>query len=231
MRSSGERTRDECIRRAALIGEVELIEGVAPFSAVLRETYEIGATFEGQEWVPVIDGDVLLEEGAILRGIEELRGRRDIFCLDGKTKDKILAKKRRAGIHIYRRELLEAALDYVGESLKPETRAREAMALRHRKATFIGEVIYGRHDHEQYYRDLWRKAFIQTQKLRKTLKRRDYIGKWRQLATAGDDDYRVILAAHRAGNREEGTLRFDATENYGALEGLRRLGIEEKRPL
>lgn len=226
VRGSGERTQAECIRRANEQGHVELIVGVSPFWRALKETYELGMTFD-QPWVPVVDADVLLDPGVIEAAVKELSGSRNVFCLDGLTHDKVLNTVRRAGIHIYNRDLLETALQYATDSIKPETRARQAMEKYHDQRTHVGRIMFGRHDHEQYYRDLYRTAYLQTVKLRTKLPK--HVKQWRQLAKT-DDDYRVIMAAHQAGNEARYRHTFDSTEYYGADQALVELGLIEKGP-
>jgi len=62
VRTIRERTADECIRRAAQIGDVDIVHQFTPFCDALRETYRRGMNYS-QEWVPVIDADVLLYDG------------------------------------------------------------------------------------------------------------------------------------------------------------------------
>ena len=226
VRTVGERTRDECIRRARLEGDVDVIEGITPFHEVLRATYETGVRYD-QDWVPVVDGDVLLKDGVIAQAVHELRYMGNVFCLDGRTKDKILHTVRRAGIHIYNRRMLEQALEYVKDSIKPETRAREAMANNHNAYTHVGAIVFGYHDYEQYYRDLYRKAYLQTRKLRTKLPR--FMKRWPQLALR-DDDYKVIIAANRVAWNRECEVAFDASIYYDADDAIARLGLEEKGP-
>lgn len=225
VRSSGERTRDECIRLAQREGDVDVIEGVTPFSEALRETYRIGMTYD-QQWIPVVDADVLLYQRALTEAVERAQSLTDVFCWDGKTDDKILTIVRRAGIHIYYRPLLEQAIELVPEAIKPETHTREAMAERGYR-THVGELVFGWHDYEQYYRDLWRKSYLQVKKLGGKVPRHAH--KWKRLAKR-DDDYRVIAAAHKAGKRTHGDKVFDASINYGAEQAIAKLGLEEKGP-
>lgn len=223
VRASGERTEAECIRRASLEGEVVVVRGLTPFWVALRETYRIGVEFN-QPWVPVVDADVLLYQGVIQAAIDSLIGA-DYFCLDGKTDDKILVTTRRAGIHIYNRELLPLALQYVRNSIKPETRVRQVMERKHNGLTYVGDIVFGQHDYEQYYCDLYRKAYLQTVKLGTKVPR--YKSKWRGLAKV-DDDYRVIIAGHQAGNARRFKHVFDASQYYAAGGAITRLGLTEK---
>lgn len=231
VRTVGERTTDECIRRASLIGEVDVISGVTPFCEVLRETLRRGLQYD-QPWIPVIDADVLLFDGTIEAALNELESMDSVFCLDGRTKDKILRVTRRAGVHIFNRSMIETAMQYVRDSIKPETRCRQAMEREHGAKTHTGHIVFGLHDHEQYYRDLWRKSYLQAQKMGRTIRKapQHNLNRWPELAET-DPDYRVILAAHEAGTRHEGEIPFDATKDHGAVEAIKALGLTEKGPL
>lgn len=226
VRTVGERTTDECIRRASLEGDVNVISGQTPFYRVLEETYKLGMTYD-QEWVPVVDADVLLTQGKLTAAVKMLSKMDGVFCLDGKTEDKILRMKRRAGIHIYRRDLLETALQYVSDSIKPETRARQAMESNHGQRTYVGDIIFGLHDYEQYYRDLYRKAYLQTKKLGGKIGR---VKKKYPMLAQQDNDYKAILAGHRAGTERRYRHVFDASQYYGADEAIASLGLQEKGP-
>ena len=87
--------------------------------------------------------------------------------------------------------------------------------------------MFGFHDYEQYYKDLWRKSFVQTRKLAKMISRKNIIKKWKKKLKV-DKDYRVILAAHRAGIRYNGHMIIDRDQNYGAESSIKLLKLKEK---
>jgi hypothetical protein len=227
IRASGERTENECIRLAKQQGNVHIIRAY-PFGEAIRQTYKLALTFN-QKWTLVIDADVLLYSDVLKAGISELEKNKNknIFCLDGRTKDKIMMKKRRAGIHIYRTAYLEQALKYIDDKkVKPESNVRKRMAAKG-FPTFSPKLIFGLHDYEQYYRDLWRKAVCQTQKLSKTAKARK--NKWKKFSNK-DKDYFVIYHAYHHGRNLNEKVFIDARKTYEAEERLKQLGIEEKKP-
>jgi len=223
IRSIGERTEKECIRRAMLQGEVDVIRAY-PFGEAIRQTYLLAMTYN-QKWIPIIDADVLLFDGYLEKAIKELNRKPDnVFCLDGKTKDKIMMKTRRAGIHIYRTALLQTALRHINnEKIKPESNVRRKMTSRG-FPTYTGGIVFGLHDYEQYYRDLWRKSVCQTRKLKEATKKLEV---WKKLLRK-DLDYLVIYHAHLYGRELITKITIDARLDYGATEGLRNLGIQEK---
>ena len=232
VRCSGERTESACIKLAALQGEPVIIRA-RPFGEAIRECYRQGIK-AGDKYTVVVDADVLLYPGTIARGINELESQPiSIFCLDGKTDDKIMMRSRRAGIHIYRTGLLKTALDMVDDNyIKPESLVRQRMEARGHK-TYVGPIVFGRHDYDQYYRDLWRKSVAQTQKLGGVFhKKGEKIRHaWVRL-TMKDPDYRVIYEAHKYGQKyKRGEIVIDIDKDYGAGKNLARLNIKEKGPL
>ena len=225
IRAIGERTEKECVRLASQQGNVHVIRAY-PFGESIRQTYNLALEL-GEKWTPVIDADVLLYDGVLKSAINELnRIPQNIFCLDGKTKDKIMIRSRRAGIHIYKTALLEKALKYIdNDHIKPESNVRNKME-KDGFITYSGGLCFGRHDYEQYYKDLWRKSVAQTQKLKKLIDKTGIVNTWNTLSIV-DTDYRVILAGHRHGLTVD-NITIDARIDYGAEEGLKKLKLDEK---
>jgi len=96
--------------------------------------------------------------------------------------------------------------------------------------TTTSKIIFGKHDYEQYYTDLWRKAVCQTQKLEKMINRKNVVSEWAHKSKR-DNDFKVILHAHMHGKKITDRITIDARENYGAKEGLEKLGLQEKGEL
>ena len=226
IRTCGERTTQKCIDLAKKQGNVHIISE-KPFSESIKKTYEKAISI-GDKWTPVIDADVLLYDNTLQKAIDEMNTLPDnIFCLDGKTDDKIFGFPRRAGIHIYRTALLPDALQYIThEHIKPESNVRREMETRGH-ITYTGKIIFGKHDYNQYYRDLWRKSVCQSQKLAKTIIKKNIVEFWRKKAEI-DTDFRVILAGHEYGRNLNTKIRIDADETYNAIEELNKMGIIEK---
>lgn len=230
VRCCGERTERKCIETAKKQGEVHIIK-TQPFGKCLQEAYKLALKLN-QKWIPMIDGDVLILPGVLTKAINYLNAQRNsnIFCLDGKTKDKIFMCTRRAGIHIYKTSLLSKAIKYINSSeLKPESTVRRTMT-KQGKITVVGPIVFGYHDYEQYYADLWRKAFTQTQKLARKIRRSNIRNKWKAKSVQ-DQDFKVILAAHDQGRLYKDKIMIDKRINYGSTEGLKKLGIVEKGEL
>jgi hypothetical protein len=206
-------------------GTVHVVRAI-PFGECLRQSYALAQTFD-DDFVAMVDADVLLLPGTLAAGIAYLRKcRSSVLVLDGVTKDYIMMKKRRAGIHIYRRALLGKAMRYINDAqTKPESHVRKSMARLGHK-TVVGKIVFGFHDYEQYYADLWRKAFAQAHKLPKTS--RKCRPKWEKLAKK-NPDYRVIIAANLEGEKYRGGVVIDKNwRGYRASEGLKKLRLKEK---
>jgi hypothetical protein len=154
----------------------------------------------------------------------------DLFCLDGVTDDKVLVCRRRAGVHIYRTELLELAIAYIdNENIKPESTVRYKMNTLGYRTWAGGKLVFGLHDYEQYYRDLWRKSVCQVWKLKSLIEQKGCESEWKRLAES-DNDYRVIMAAHEYGlaNVRRDCVMIDVDMDFNAAENLEKMGIEEK---
>jgi len=226
IRTCGERTTQKCIDLAKKQGNAHIISE-KPFSESIKKTY-LKAIELNKKWIPVIDADVLLYDDVLQKAIDELNGLSfDIFCLDGKTDDKIFNCPRRAGIHIYKTSLLETALQYIDQNhIKPESNVRREMEKRGH-ITYTGKIIFGKHDYEQYYADLWRKSVCQSQKLAKMIKKKNIKQYWQKMAKI-DTDFKVILAGYKYGKSLLSEVRIDADETYNAKENLKKMNIKEK---
>jgi hypothetical protein len=224
IRSCGERTEKKCVELAEREGNVFLIKEM-PFGESIRKTYELALTFS-DKWICVVDADVQLFPGMLQKGIDELnRIGGNVFCLDGKTDDKIFMYARRAGIHIYKRSLLKKAMQFIDNNhIKPETNIRRKMAeLGHK--TYTSRIIFGKHDYDQFYVDLWRKAVCQTQKLAR--KTKGMPQKWAKLAKK-DKDYLVIFYGHIYGKKYCKNIVIDKRINFDARKQIKKLGLKEK---
>ena len=233
IRSSGERTESACARAAAKQGNVHFIRE-APFGKSIYESYMLAIEL-GQKWTPIVDADVLLYPGMIEKAIRELESKsnENIFCLDGKTDDKIMLMPRRAGIHIYQTSMLPMALNFIdNDQLKPESHVRREMADRGYKTYNGGDIVFGQHDYEQYYADLWRKSICQIWKLAGMIEKKRIKERWAQLSMS-DPDYTVVIAAHLYGKKHltADDIRIDKNINYNAEDGLKSIGLTEKEPM
>lgn len=211
VRSVGERTQDICWK---LIAEQVPEENIVvineqPFSAAITKTFQIGIE-RNRLWTLCIDADVMLREEAIVELLAVAQQLDDkVFEIQGNVLCKFYGGPRQAGNHLYRTSLLAKALQCIpsDEVLRPETTTILQMAS-------LGfpwirkEIVVGLHDYEQYYRDIYRKAFIFAHKHR-------FISAiepmWHRLADQ-DIDYQVAICGLQAGRSFKGKVAIDSRQ-------------------
>ena len=231
IRSCGERTADRCEELAKQHGNTHTILAV-PFSESIWQSYQLAIELD-QDWTPIIDADVLLYDGVLETAIKGLQKQpTNVFCLDGKTDDKIFGIPRRAGIHIYRTSMLPTAMNFIAPGkIKPETHIRKEMD-KLGGTTCTSKIIFGKHDYEQYYCDLWRKSICQFYKLHGMIEKTKIIDKWKKLSEK-DNDFKVILAAHNFAKQyiNKNQITIDKKNDYNSNENIEFLGLEEKKEM
>ncbi len=233
IRYSGERTFDICrelVLRQIPEGKVFFVSE-RPFEAALRKTYEIGIA-SGVKWMITLDADVLLRDGAIKSLLEEAeKGSRKLFQLEGLVHDKLMGGFRKAGYRIYRTEYLPVALGIVPADrveIRPECATLRKMA-ELGYPSYECVQVYGAHDYEQFYRDVYRKAFVHANKHARWLPQ--IIERWKRLAV-NDDDFRVALRGLYDGLMSLSEARIDVRDyTSSAQRALQELGLQEKQEL
>ena len=151
VRTFGERTQDECVRRVRRqVSDVRVIR-VEPFADAVRECFRIAIDADAR-WLVTVDADVLLDAGAI-KGLLAQAGKCRGWQVVGRVRDKFAGAVRMAGVRAYRVSVLPSVLPYVPDAVRPEgTLAR----------LFAGwepsNAVLGRHDYEQWLRDCYRKG-------------------------------------------------------------------------
>lgn len=201
IRRTGERTEDLCYK---LLCEQVPPENVVlineyPFWRAAQRSFEIGIELR-RPWTLCLDADILLRRNAVqtLRNWA-LSADGNVTYVQGAIFDKIFGRRRRvAGPYFHRTSLLPGLLEYMpadGVSLRPDTDAAmrlAALGYPHLQK----DAIIALHDFEQYYRDIYRKAFVHAHK------HADYMSQleplWQRLADQ-DPDYQVALWGLRDG--------------------------------
>ena len=233
VRTAGERTFEAChalLLRQALREQIQVVDQ-RPFEAALRSCYELGIN-SGAEWMMTVDADVLLRPGAV----KDLLGvAKDLpeqyLAVEGLVHDKLRGRHREAGHHLYRVRHLKKALSALpgdGEEIRPEfATLRRVSRLGH---PFLKcETVFGIHDYEQFYRDLYRKGFVHGQKHPDWLA--GVLPRWKSEAEA-DPDFAVALRGYCDGFQSPTKARIDARAYVDrAEEALHELGLREKKPL
>jgi hypothetical protein len=233
IRTCGERT---CEVAAKIISDnfgYNNIETVSeePFEAALRKTYKIGITC-GKKWLVTLDADIFLLPAAIERLVEIAdKMPEHYFQAQGRIFDKVFGSYREAGSRVCRVSLLEKALQNMpatGSEIRPEAATLKRMGVLGHPSRRVG-LVTGIHDFEQYYADLYRKAFVHGQKhdylaadlLRRCLRKKD-----------SDPDFAVILRGFcdGIGSLEKATIDAGRFREQ-AQRAMRELGLEEKASL
>lgn len=232
IRSVGERTEQLC--RELILDQGIPVENLfiineAPFSAALRKSFEIGLA-NGLPWTLCNDADVLLRPGAIEQLIILAEQQKPNVCeVQGYILDKFFGGPRRGGPHLYRTKLINKVIDCIppeSESIRPESDALGAMeAQGYPYRSFC--YLTGIHDFEQYYRDIFRKCFVQAHKHHTHTEL--FLNVWRAGA-AHDRDYQIALKGFAAGIENYDKVLIDTRcKIYNNL--FSSQSIEEKPPL
>jgi hypothetical protein len=232
IRAAGERTADACC--AALIrqtsaNDLERIE-LTPFWRTLREGLTRGMN-SGAPWVLSVDADVL-PSPEVVPHVMKWIGAADpkVAVVSGMIQDKFTATVRFGGIRLYRAEALSAMLDAMpemGETVRPESTAIKRLTEQGWKHSLVPELV-GLHDYEQYFRDIYRKAFLHMQKHGARMAR--FLELWMRLADE-DADYQAALAGAADALVYRQAVDCDAGhEAFEDQNALARLGLLEKGP-
>jgi hypothetical protein len=226
LRTVGERTTALCkstLGRQVPGGAIHVVQRT-PFVAALRETFTLGVA-GGRPYTVVVDADLLPLDNLVEVLLASARADGgDWFEKHALVRCRLFAKKRGAGNRVYRTALLTEALGLVAEfedALRPEYEVIQAMAGRKHGSELIKQVI-GLHGYEQFYRDLYRTAYVHA--VKSPVRCGAAYAGW--LAQKDDPEFAVILAAYDAGMRHRGKLVIDASEVLGQMPG-----IEERRTL
>jgi len=199
-----------------------------PFESALRKTYKIGIE-SGEKWLMTLDADVLLRKDAVSNLFSRAEALPEhFFQIEGLVHDKLTGMYRKAGHRIYRTKYLDTALRHIpvnNSEIRPEyvtLQRMEAIGFRSMEIN----TVFGVHDYEQFYRDVYRKAFVHANKHQVWLPK--LISRWKELACE-DDDFRIALRGLYDGLLSLAKVKIDVRE-YGeaADNALRDMGLQEK---
>lgn len=208
IRTAGERTQDLCYALATQqVPEDQVFRvQLAPMTVATRRAFEIGIE-QNRTWTILIDGDLLLNQGSIrnlVAGYESPP--KSLFTVMGVILDKFFGGVREGGIRVFRTRYLPKAIDILSQTkgqIRPDTTLVNLMTQRRYDQVKRLDIVTAIHDYEQFYRDIYRKAFVYARKHKKYIPY--LIQMWKRLATH-DFDYQVAVWGARAG------LGFD--QNY-----------------
>lgn len=234
IRSVGERTEDLCreIIGTQIAHQNIFLVREKPFARAVQKTFQIGID-ANRTWTMAVDADTLLLPGVLQYVCEYAETQAaNLFKAQGLVIDKFLSGPRLAGNHLYRTALLPRALHYIPDSvenIRPETFILKKM-IQQGVTVMQADMVFGFHDFEQYYRDIFRKNFLQAKKHARKAKL--IKTQWEQLAHS-DCDYAIALSGYESGLSYRGKVIVDAdavhVKYFDAL--ARVLNIQEKPPL
>jgi hypothetical protein len=140
-----------------------------------------------------LDADVLLCKAAVSSlAAEAEKLPQNYFQIEGQVFDKLLGVYRNVGHRIYRTSLLEMAIARIptaGTEVRPEDATVRRMGAIGFPSRHVCTVV-GIHDFEQFYRDIYRKAFVHANKHQYSLP--NMVTCWKRLGKK-DGDYRIAL--------------------------------------
>ena len=231
IRSAGERTVNLCYEMLTSMfsnEQIFIIEEV-PFAAAVKKGLEIGIE-QGREWTMTIDADVLINEEGLHNLIKRAECVPDnFFEIQGVILDKFFPVFRPAGNHMYRTSLMPKAIDMIpeeGTSLRPENDLLKKMVVEGHPFMQCGAVV-GIHDFEQYYKDIFRKCFVQAHKHRWIIEKAEKY--WRQNQDK-DQDFKVALWGSLLGKLHTESVDIDKNFVKDQLEEVASLKRVTEKP-
>lgn len=233
IRSSDERTFEVCRRLLEQQSSPEQVTFVklTPFKRALEECFRIGITSK-KKWLITADADMLLLPNSIDLLIRQANQMPDNYLqLQGKIFDKITGTIRKAGPRVYRVKYLQKALDYSldsKDSIRPEGNLVTALSKQGMPSRYISSVT-AYHDFQQYYKDLYRKAYVHA------IKHQAIAGQLIQRSIEmkeQDKDFQIILRAVMDGLEKSEEIYIDTNLFHEkSKKALKDLAIEEKKPI
>lgn len=153
LRTNGERTAD--LAHRFLCEEFKTVHRIEikPFHEAVRVGFKL-AIDSGSEWLITCDGDVLINPG-VSRRLAWVAAEMEpsYWQAIGQVKDKLAGCARLGGLRLYRVAFLHKAVESVAAVVRPEA---ELCKIYPRWLRLPD--VFGSHDYEQYYRDLYRKG-------------------------------------------------------------------------
>ncbi len=132
-----------------------------PFAKAVQKTFEIGIS-ENKKWTLAIDADLILLPNSISTMLNQAKAYDNLYVYQGHILDKFRCGVRQGGPHLYKTENLEIAIELIKSdqaNLRPESAIYDLMKKRNHNVV-IDKKIYALHDFEQFYKDIYRKAYF-----------------------------------------------------------------------
>ncbi len=164
IRSSGERTTDlaRLLLEKVFAPETIVTINEAPFENALRKGFALAMDC-GKEWVFFLDADVLPSPERLRKVLDFcMSADEGVFFVLPTILDKFFGMPR-DGTHFYRVKHIEKLYEGIpadSTTPKPESTAIQYVRDKYSLALARCNEVYAVHDYEQYYRDIFRTAFV-----------------------------------------------------------------------
>lgn len=234
IRSVGERTveltRDSILRQGISSENIKIIQ-ITPFEYALKEMMLISLN-SNKPLTLALDADVVLSANSIEKLLDYWnKNKSNTFTLQGKLHDKVFGEYRSVGHRLYKTDVFDEAIRIIpkpGERLRPETALIEMLNRRGLRSVTVNKV-FGLHGHEQYFRDIYRTAFVHG---KKHSSRKKYIIERCLENVERDPDFRVILYGFIDGLTSPSEINLDASwYTQKAQNTLNNLSLVERKKI
>jgi hypothetical protein len=234
VRSVDERTAAACEENLIKMGfdEVLLVQGQIPFTKCIESTFK-KAIETDKLWTLCIDADVIVSG----KGLEKLilyalQASDKTFVIECEVLDKFTGTYRNAGNHLYRTAFLPKALEFIPceyDTIRPESFVINRMKEPGFRKERLRTIVIGAHDFEQSYADIYRTAFIYSQK--HLHKAHVFLPYWRNMHSQ-DADFKVALKGFFDGITYGGAISINKDQPFNhSTEILEQLELREKEEL
>ncbi len=185
-----------------------------------------------EEWLLVCDGDLLIDKQAISKFISETLRRADtVHHAQGFILDRLYGSVRKGGPRLYRcseMPTLKKSIPPAGTSPRPESAMIRAHPSNNDGSIQLPYVV-ALHDFEQFYKDIYRKAFAHGQK------HAEWAGTclpmWKEMFLV-DCDFRIAARGFCDGVQSSSRLETDIRKQAVDIEALlSEMTTDEKTPL
>lgn len=202
LRSVSERTEKACYH--SILNQIKdeskiHITRISPFKSALEYGYEL-AIKKKMKWLLTADADTVLIPDTLDKFFLIAEEMPDHYLqVQGRILDKITGTIRRGGPRIYRVEHLKKALllsESSDDTIRPEQYIIRKMGEMGYPSRYISPVLCI-HDFEQYYRDIYRNAYVHANKHIDLLP--TIITNALTLKTSEDQDYKIIIKGLKDG--------------------------------
>lgn len=209
------------------ISPIEVISSW-PFEDTLIKSYEAALRLN-KEYTLMVDADTIALFDSVNKLMQTAHKTKP-FITQGLIYDNIFSKYRRAGHHLYRTELLARAVKYIpkkGQYLRPESFVIKKILQEGEKKLYTN-ILFGVHDFEQYFADLYRKSVNHGHK-------HQYL--WRELEEALksnsiEDERNVISLGFFEGMTNSRHFSLNSTLDVQSIKNrIYFLGISERKDI